>query len=369
MGPGRGFALLGLVCAVVAAVLEVPLFWWLALCLFATVAVSSLYAWAASRGVLIEFELAGHGQSALTAGLPLDWWPSAHRSQPVFEGDMLVIKFSWRTSSPLSGPLRLTGEVSRDAVGVTLPAPKRHMTTRSFRLGAARRGVVTTTDWKLTVQDPLSLAAVQRSLAGRHLAVVYPTFASLVTYAGQPQAFSATMSTFADELEVRGVREWREGDQRRHVHWPATAKRGHLMVKEREYMKQPAVGIFLDGRPSSLDVADQIARIAASEAFEALADGSEVAIWWPGAQYHRPGELATLWDVLEVLARYPLAEPTDDLPHGLVAAVAVVESEGPALKAAEDVRRRAGDVRVWHVGEGDLLSEAAVNHVGTEWPL
>jgi len=369
MRPARAVTLLGAFLAAVAVVLESPWFWWLGLCLLSTAVLGAAYAWVAGRGMIVQFELGSHGTASPTGSLPTDWWPSAQRAQPVFEGDLLIIKFHWRTNSPLSGAVRLTGDVSRDPVVVSLPAPTKRMSSRSFRLGSARRGVVTTADWRLTVQDPLGLASVNRPLEGRHLAVVYPAFASLRTYSDQAEAFSPTMSTFQDDIEIRGVREWREGDQRRHIHWPATAKRGQLMVKEREYIRQPAVGIFLDGRPSNLEVADQIARIAASEAFEALADGGDVALWWPGAAYHRPGELSTLWDVLEVLARYPLGDPSDDLPHGLIAAVAVVESEGPALMAVEDVRRRAGNARVWHVGEGELATDTPVNRVGTRWPL
>jgi uncharacterized protein (DUF58 family) len=34
--------------------------------------------------------------------------------------------------------------------------------------------------------------------------------------------------------EVRGTRQYRPGDSRRHMHWPATAHAGELMVRELE---------------------------------------------------------------------------------------------------------------------------------------
>lgn len=62
----------------------------------------------------------------------------------------------------------------------------------------------------------------------------------------------------AHEGETRGVREYRAGDRRRRVHWPATAHAARLMVRE---MEEPAA------RPLTLDVrlaaqADQAERLA-----------------------------------------------------------------------------------------------------------
>ena len=47
-------------------------------------------------------------------------------------------------------------------------------------------------------------------------------------------------------FELHGVREHEEGESLRRVHWPSTAKRGELMVKELEDAPRDEVAIVLD---------------------------------------------------------------------------------------------------------------------------
>ncbi len=67
-----------------------------------------------------------------------------------------------------------------------------------------------------------------------------------------------------DGLDVAGVREFRDGDSLRHVHWRSTARRGALVVREFERSVHQPVGLLLDTRPS-LDPGD-----SAADAFEDL---------------------------------------------------------------------------------------------------
>jgi uncharacterized protein (DUF58 family) len=49
-------------------------------------------------------------------------------------------------------------------------------------------------------------------------------------------------------LEVYGVRDYREGDSLRHVHWRSTARRGQLVIREYERDAQEASVLLLDTR-------------------------------------------------------------------------------------------------------------------------
>ena len=55
----------------------------------------------------------------------------------------------------------------------------------------------------------------------------------------------STTVTQGDDL-FRGVRPYTRGDPRRSVHWPATAHRGTLMVKERDGIEQVALRVVLE---------------------------------------------------------------------------------------------------------------------------
>lgn len=81
----------------------------------------------------------------------------------------------------------------------------------------------------------------------------------------------------ADAGEPRSVRSYRSGDQRRAVHWPATAHSGELAVKEMETPRaEPVVvSVHLPGDP---DAAERLAERALGSVADLLLRGSEVVL-------------------------------------------------------------------------------------------
>jgi uncharacterized protein (DUF58 family) len=69
--------------------------------------------------------------------------------------------------------------------------------------------------------------------------------------------------------ELFGVREYRPGDPLRRIHWRSSARHGELIVREYEPPGVQTVGILCDPDPPSREAADQVARLAASEAWAA----------------------------------------------------------------------------------------------------
>lgn len=170
--------------------------------------------------------------------------------------------------------------------------------------------------------------------------------------------------------EIFGVREYRPGDALRRIHWRSTARRGELIVREFEPPGVQNLGIFLDSSPSSIDAADQIARLAASEAWDCLGAGGRVTLWAPGCEQTRPDEQRNLLALLEWLARYPKPAAEDQPPPIVGDAIAVTSrSEARLLEAVEDVRAHGGAVRAWVVGEATLESDIEVERAGLTWPL
>ena len=181
--------------------------------------------------------------------------------------------------------------------------------------------------------------------------------------------------------EMFGVREYRPGDSLRRIHWRSSARHGELIVREYEPPGVQTLGIFCDPEPPGSAVADQVARLAASEAWDCIRNGGRVMLWGPGLTPSERGDGRSLWAALEWLARYPTraAAGQDADPPRVTEAVAVTGSAQPeVVEALEMVRRRGGMVRAWVVEPGarraphlftDLDLDGPVQHVGTDWPL
>jgi uncharacterized protein (DUF58 family) len=117
-------------------------------------------------------------------------------------------------------------------------------------IDAPPRGVVTHVDLDLIATGPLGLFE-----AGRRVRVWLPTPwavgpAPLAHDPAWPRLRTvppgeANTVTQGDDL-FRGVRPYTRGDPRRSVHWPATAHRGALMVKERDGIEQVALRVVLE---------------------------------------------------------------------------------------------------------------------------
>ena len=270
------------------------------------------------------------------------------------------------------GPARMNGRVGEmelsAAAGLIPPGGASHLET----VGPLRRGAVGATGWVLETSDLIGLFA-QRSRAGdSEVALVLPRFAAL---SDRPQARELEASVAAPRSgsgnELFGVREYRPGDPLRRIHWRSSARHGELIVREYEPPGVQTVGILCDPDPPSAEAADQIARLAASEAWDCIRAGGRAVLWSPGREPTRPEEARSIWPLLEWLARYPVpASGVGDLPVQLSAAVAVTASDSPALvEALDTVKRRGGSVRAWVVGDVTLDADVPVQKAGLQWPI
>jgi uncharacterized protein (DUF58 family) len=201
--------------------------------------------------------------------------------------------------------------------------------------------------------------------------VVLPRFTS---FEARPQARELEASVSAPRagsgMELFGVREYRAGDPLRRIHWRSSARLGELVVREYEPPGVQTVGIFCDPSPGSTDVADQIARLAASEAWDCIRGGGRVVLWGPGLEPSLPSEARSFWALLEWLSRYPLpATGPTDLPNVSDAVGITAGSDAPLVEALETVRQRGGRVCAWVVGDAPLDLEAPIQRAGTTWPL
>ncbi len=352
---------------------EVPWLFLLASWIVALGVVAFAYAQWNRAGLRLRLAVRGTQPTAGSPAedLPEDLMRSAPLPAPIFEGDGLEIELGLETMGAPRGPARVTGRVGDEhfsaATGLVPKVGWRH----PVELHAMRRGPVGAQAWMVESSDPVGMFRSRRASADSEVALVLPRFTSLTR---RPQARELEASVAAPRAgsgtELFGVREYRPGDSLRRIHWRSSARHGELVVREYEPPGVQTLGIFCDPEPGGAKVADQVARVAASEAWDCLRGGGRVMLWGPGLAPSSSGEARSLWAVLEWLARYPhlSADATD--PPSVTEAVAVTGGANAAIvEALEMVRRRGGSVRAWVIGDADLEVDAPVQHVGTDWPL
>jgi len=126
----------------------------------------------------------------------------------------------------------------------------------SYRLDGVPRGRHSFEAVRLSITDPFGLAAADQALEERQALVVYPRLVDLdrVFFDGGagPEHGRQLLLRRPVGFDLHSVREYQQGESLRRVHWPSTARRGALMVKELEDSPRDEVAVLLDGDPASV---------------------------------------------------------------------------------------------------------------------
>ncbi|HEX5118145.1 MAG TPA: DUF58 domain-containing protein [Pseudonocardiaceae bacterium] len=153
------------------------------------------------------------------------------------------------------------GLLLEDGVPYTLGGKPRFVVERLRRRGTARlgyrvhpimRGVHQLGPLRARITDPFGLAEFERELAGQSRIVVVPRTVALVGLPG------GSGTGIGDDGSVRlrsgqgeddaVVRQYRQGDDLRRVHWRSTARRDELMVRVEERPWRGGTTVLLDRR-------------------------------------------------------------------------------------------------------------------------
>ncbi len=221
-----------------------------------------------------------------------------------------------------------------------------------YRLGPAR----------LLARDPLGVATVERDVPPGATVLVrprVPEIGALFTESGaRGEGGRRAYMRRPSGLEPHGVREYVEGEPLRAVHWPTSARRGELMVRELEDAPRDSVAIVLDvdarsvagpaGRSSLDDAVRVVAGLVRAHAGRSRRALLVVATPKPGI--HRVQSLGRDWDAaLDTLAA---VEPFDGTPLrelvtargtlGVVPELVVVTARPEIVEDALIARRAVG---------------------------
>jgi uncharacterized protein (DUF58 family) len=158
---------------------------------------------------------------------------------------------------------RLTTRVllAEDRVPYALGAPPRFVLDRmpggqqaavTYSLRAEVRGRYPIGPLKLRVADPFGMCELTRSFTALDHVMVVPQLWPLVALPGGG-TWGGAGDSLARAAAVSGeddiaIREYRDGDDLRRVHWRSTAKRGELMVRREEQPRQMRATVLLDTR-------------------------------------------------------------------------------------------------------------------------
>src|SRR4051794_29961973 len=172
----------------------------------------------------------------------------------VYAGTPSRVELSIRNDSERTTPvLRLFDPVSgtRGADLLLSPLDPDVVSRAAYRLPTERRGIVEIGPLEVIVGDPFGLAASSTQGAPRTELTVYPRVDDIVavphTSGDDPHAGADHPSALGRSGEdFYALRPYVVGDDLRRVHWPSTARRDELMVRQDELPWQGRGTVLLD---------------------------------------------------------------------------------------------------------------------------
>lgn len=124
--------------------------------------------------------------------------------------------------------------------------------THIARTWLFRRGGYKLGPTRLTSGDPFGLFRAEKVFAADHSLVVLPMIYEITSFLSPPGLLPGGQVIRRKALDITphasGVREYVPGDPMKRIHWPTTARRGQLIVKEFEQDPHAEVWLFLDAQ-------------------------------------------------------------------------------------------------------------------------
>ncbi|MEI6290418.1 MAG: DUF58 domain-containing protein [Chloroflexota bacterium] len=129
---------------------------------------------------------------------------------------------------------------------------KRRYSARSW---LTQRGVFLLGPTELHSGDPFGLFSIRKTIAAETELLVLPMVIPIDDFANPagflPGGNSIERKSFEITAHASSIREYFHGDALKIIHWPTTARKGKLMVKEFDQDPQSEFWIFLDAQQSA----------------------------------------------------------------------------------------------------------------------
>ncbi|MGL4744159.1 MAG: DUF58 domain-containing protein [Dermatophilaceae bacterium] len=171
-----------------------------------------------------------------------------------------VVTVEIRNAEPSSSPALLAEDAVDDALGsgqrFVIPSIRRGGSQSvSYRVGSPTRGVYRVGPLSMRVRDPFGLAQrAARATSDTELVVlprVVPLPAGRLRGLGPGGSGGIPHLVSMNGDDDQTIREYRDGDDLRRIHWPASARTGDLMVRQEDQPAKHRAVVLLDTRSSA----------------------------------------------------------------------------------------------------------------------
>jgi uncharacterized protein (DUF58 family) len=153
---------------------------------------------------------------------------------------------------------------------------------RAYLLNAAARGPLRLAGYRVSTRFPFGLFAKSLLVADPSETLVYPAVDRVrpAPLASPGRSLGEARSrTHGRGTEAAGLRAFQKGDSARSVHWRSSARRGELLVRDREREERPELEVRVRTRGREAGPAFEASiRLAASEVVTHLDDGYRVGL-------------------------------------------------------------------------------------------
>jgi uncharacterized protein (DUF58 family) len=255
-------------------------------------------------------------------------------------GDDVPVQLEVETEGLVpAGSLVVRERIARLGERETLVSRRHGRLRGGYTLRNVSRGRYPIEETHVVVEDPFGLERVEVELPGGASILVYPRLADVdrlfsESGARTPEGRRLLLQR-PSGFDLHSVRDYEQGESLRRVHWPSTAKRGQLMVKELEDAPRDESALLLDAEAAAVvgtppDSTFELGVRAAGSILKAhVSRGRRAALLVNSARpvYQRVHSFDGDWHrALELLAAVE--------PDGHIAAASLLGDEGGAASRA-----------------------------------
>lgn len=259
----------------------------------------------------------------------------------VHRGEDCQVSLTIRSTSRRVRMLTATEPVGGAVVSVPIRVDGGAVTQTSYPLPTDERGILMVGPLRIGRHDPLDLCRAQRQVAPATRVLVRPRRRQLRTLplGASPNLDGLLDAAMHGSIAFHALREYRPGDDLRHVHWRTSARIGTLVVREHVDTALPRLAVLLDDDLAAYPAGARDFEEAVEAAAALLVTAGRDAVPVVLCTASRPGLVTTVDAGLDLLAQATLA------------------TEGNLAEAVAGLRREpAGDTLVVVAGPGTHLA-------------
>ncbi|HHV46124.1 MAG TPA: DUF58 domain-containing protein [Tissierellia bacterium] len=177
-------------------------------------------------------------------------------NKAIYVGDRVAISYTVRNMSKFTAPyIEVENSISRQLTGEEAPRTMTTLNPKGFythneELTLKRRGYYQIGEIEVAIKDVFGFYSIKKRMASDTALIVYPKPRELnsfrITSIEQLGEMLIDDKAFEDRSRISSLREFRNGDSVKSIHWKLSAKLGDLIIKEFDNSADTNVMVFVD---------------------------------------------------------------------------------------------------------------------------